>query len=231
MAVFSTGDELARPGQALKTGQVFDCNKPMLIALFSSLGLKVMDLGALPDDPTATREFFEEQKNQFDLIVSSGSVSVGNRDFLKPSFEAAGGSIECWKVAVKPGKPVMFGTLGRTLLTALPGNPFAVFVGFALFVRPQIMRLSGHKERQLPWQAGCANFTWHRKAGRSELFPVRLVSDQSSGTMKLERLGHSVSATLFPLAEADGLAIVPADCESVSPGDQVLWQPFGSCWR
>ena len=226
MAVVSTGDELARPGQTLKTGQVFDCNKPMLAALFSSLGLKVADLGTLPDDPEATRDFFAEQRNKFDLIVSTGSVSFGNRDFLKPSFEAAGGSIKSWRVAVKPGKPVMFGTLGQTLLTALPGNPFAVFVGFSLFVKPQIARLSGWTGGLPRWQSGRADFTWRRKAGRAEVFPVAQTGDQSNGAVLLNRLGNSVSATLYPLSEADGLAIVSSDCGSVRQGDRIHWQPF-----
>lgn len=226
IAVVSTGDELASPGQALKPGQIFDCNKPMLIALIAGLGLSATDLGALPDDPSETRRFFEEQQDRFDLIVTTGSVSVGNRDFLKPSFEAAGGSIKSWRVAVKPGKPVMFGTLGKTVLTALPGNPFAVFVGFCLFVKPQIARLSGWAGETPRWQTGRANFVWQRKAGRAEVFPVSRAKDQANGAVVLDRLGNSVSATLYPLRQADGLAIVPADCNLVRQGDEISWQPF-----
>lgn len=226
VAVFSTGDELVAPGEPVGGGQIYDCNKPMLMALLAEMGIDAVNLGALPDDPVATRGFLLRHRNAFDLIISSGSVSVGERDFLKTAFEAAGGSIRSWKVAIKPGKPVMFGRLGKTAFTGLPGNPFAAFVGFNLFVRPQLMRLCGQNRAEVTWQTGQADFEWKRKAGRTEVFPVRRAIDPGSDTQKLVRLGNSVSATLFPLTGADGLAMVPADCETVNAGDPVQWFPF-----
>lgn len=226
VAVFSTGDELVEPGQPLKDGQIYDCNKPMLIALLASMGINAVDLGALPDDPIITQDFLSKHGDKFDLLISSGSVSVGARDFLKSAFEAVGGHIRSWKVAVKPGKPVMFGKLGRTVFTGLPGNPFAVFVGFNLFVRPQLKRMAGQSGSSMNWQEAKADFLWNRKPGRTEVFPVKVVRVQSTGEEKLKRLGNSVSATLFPLATADGLAMVPPDCDEIRPGDLIQWHAF-----
>lgn len=185
-----------------------------------------MDLGKLADDREATRKFLASCRNKFDLIVSSGSVSVGDRDYLKPAFKAADGQIKSWKVAVKPGKPVMFGKLGRTIFTGLPGNPFAAFVAFNLFVRPQLLQMSGQKGPASHWRTAKADFAWNRKTGRTEIFPVRYIRDEHTGEDRIVRLGNAVSATLFPLAEADGLARVPPECGEVRPGDQLHWHSF-----
>jgi molybdopterin molybdotransferase len=226
VAVFSTGDELAAPGEKAAAGQIYDCNKPMLLALLAELGIKAADLGALPDDLAATRELLNRCRDEYDLIVSSGSASVGERDYLKDAFTAAGGSIRNWKVAVKPGKPVVFGRLGKAVFTALPGNPFAAFVGFQLFLKPQISKLCGLKEARQQNMAAIADFSWDRKTGRAEVFPVKLTGCDQGELPRLERLGNSVSATLFPLTTADGLARVGPECAAVRPGDPLEWQPF-----
>ena len=226
VAVFSTGNELVEPGHPLKDGQIYDCNRPMLIALLASIGIDAVDLGGLPDEPQITQDFLSEHKGRFDLLISSGSVSVGDRDFLKSAFQGAGGHITSWKVAVKPGKPVMFGKLGKTVFAGLPGNPFAVFVGFWLFVRPQLMRMAGQASFSTRLRQAVADFSWSRKPGRTEVFPVRLTDDKCAGCEKLKRLGNSVSATLFPLANADGLAIIPADCQKIRRGDPIEWHSF-----
>lgn len=224
VGVFSTGDELA--GNTCRPGQIHDANRPMLMALCAQMGAEVTDLGVLPDDLAKTTQAFESIRDQFDLVLTSGAVSVGGRDHIRDALIAAGGTLKGWRVAIKPGKPVVFGRLGRTLITGLPGNPFASFVGFHLFAAAQIARLSGARPTKFAPHRASSGFEWARKAGRAEVFPVTLTEQTAEGLPILKRLGASVSATLFPLAEADGLAIVPAQTDRVAPGDPIDWHPF-----
>ncbi|MCK0143628.1 gephyrin-like molybdotransferase Glp [Aliiroseovarius sp. F20344] len=226
VGVFSTGDELAT--RKRRPGQIHDANRPMLMSLCAQLGTEVTDLGTLPDDLGKTTEAFANIRDQFELVLTSGAVSIGGRDHIRDALVAAGGTLDGWRVAIKPGKPIAFGRLGQTIVTGLPGNPFASFVGFHLFAAPQIARLSGARSAKFAPNRASSGFEWARKAGRAEVFPVKLTEHSPEGLPILERLGASVSATLFPLAEADGLAIVPAETDSVAPGDCLHWQPFCS---
>ncbi|PYG25453.1 molybdopterin molybdotransferase MoeA [Pelagimonas varians] len=224
IAVFSTGDELASGKR--KLGQIPDANRPMLIALAQVAGADVDDLGILSDDLEATVAALKNLGAQYDLILTSGAVSMGGKDHIREALVAAGGDVQGWRVALKPGKPVMFGKLGGAAFTGLPGNPFAVHVGFHMYVLPQIARLLGAVPAPFAPVPAVAGFNWTRKAGRAEVFPVRLVRYDSTGMPVLERLGRSVSATLLPLGQADGLAIVPADCGEISTGAPLSWRPF-----
>jgi len=226
IAIFSTGDELITAGEPITSGQIYDCNKPMLVALLSEMGFEVDDLGSLPDDQLATQKMMEKCRSGYDYVLSTGSVSVGERDYLKSAFLQAGGDIGNWKVAVKPGKPVLFGRLGEAVFTGLPGNPFAAYVGFHLFVKPQLRKMSGAAEFAQSPVTAIADFNWQRKSGRAEFFPVELNGKSDAGLPKLRRLGNSVSATLFPLMSADGLAQVPAECAEIKCGDAIQWQAF-----
>ncbi|MCW9043436.1 MAG: molybdopterin molybdotransferase MoeA [Pseudopelagicola sp.] len=224
IAVFSTGDELGQGPRA--PGQIHDANRPMLLALAQQAGAEVTDLGILPDDPHITAAALAGLEAGFDLILSSGAVSMGGKDHIRSAFIAAGGTVHGWRVALKPGKPVMFGSLGAAAFTGLPGNPFAVFVGFHMFVRPQLDRLLGASPETFAPVPAVAGFEWVRKSGRAEVFPVRLASYTSAGLPVLNRLGQSVSATLLPLGGADGLAIVPAECCEITPDAPLFWRPF-----
>ena len=224
VAVFSTGDELAEGRRG--PGQIPDANRPMLCALLTQSGAEVHDLGILPDDPGATEAAFRALGDVYDLVVTTGAVSMGGKDHIRAALVAAGGKIAAWRVALKPGKPVMFGSLGRTAFTGLPGNPFAVHVGFHIFVAPQIARLLGAKLKSFAQVPAIASFDWRRKPGRAEVFPVRQAGYDAAGLPMLKRLGQGVSATLLPLGAADGLAMVPASTVAIAPGDALHWHPF-----
>ncbi|MDU8929347.1 molybdopterin molybdotransferase MoeA [Alisedimentitalea sp. MJ-SS2] len=224
VGIFSTGDELT--GGPHAQGAIFDANRPMLMALCRAAGVDVTDLGVLPDDLEATTQAFERLGDQFDLVFTSGAVSIGGRDHVRAALMAAGGTLDGWRVAIKPGKPIAFGRIGKTVLTCLPGNPFAAFVGFHLFARPQIAVLSGATPESFAMRRAKAGFDWTRRPGRAEVFPVCVADHDEQGTPILERLGNSVSATLFPMVEADGLAIVSASSATVAPGDSLRWQRF-----
>ena len=223
VAVFSTGDELTGGGNP---GRIHDANRPMLLTLAREAGAEAEDMGILPDDlPTTTRALFA-LGDQFDLILTSGAVSMGGRDHMRDAIVAAGGALTGWRVALKPGKPVAFGRIGKTAITGLPGNPFSAYTGFHLFAGPQIARLAGAAPAPFASVPARAGFGWSRKPGRAEVFPARHAGHDPAGVPILERLGAGVSATLFPLAEADGLGIVSAETDRVEAGDSLTWQPF-----
>ncbi|TDL78266.1 molybdopterin molybdotransferase MoeA [Palleronia sediminis] len=224
VAVYSTGDELSEG--VCRPGHIPDANRPMLCALLAEAGAEVEDRGILPDDLDATAAAFAALDDRFDLIVTSGAVSMGGKDHVRAALRAAGGDLDGWRVALKPGKPVMFGRLGTAAFTGLPGNPFAVHVGFHLFVAAQLARLVGATPADFATDPAVAGFDWTRKPGRAEVFPVRRTGHDTAGRPVLERLGKSVSATLAPLAAADGLAMVPAATHHVAQGDTIHWQPF-----
>lgn len=224
VGVFSTGDELAKAARG--PGGIHDANRPMLMALARAAGAEVTDLGILPDDLAATTRAFAGLGDRFDLVLTSGAVSVGGRDHVRDALIAAGGRLDGWRVAIKPGKPVAFGRIGATIVTGLPGNPLSAYVGFHLFVAPQIARIAGGAAPAFARVPASAGFTWKRKPGRAEVFPVRLAGYGKAGVPILERLGNGVSATLFPLAGADGLALVPATTEKVEPGQVIHWHPM-----
>lgn len=224
VAVFSTGDEITETGRG--AGQIFDANRPMLIALANAMGADVQDCGILPDDLDNSARRLAEIAGDVDMILTSGAVSMGGRDFLRPALEAAGGTIDAWRVAMKPGKPVMFGALSGCIVTGLPGNPMAALIGFHVFVQPQLRKMCGQPARTFAAYSATAGFSWKRKPGRDEVFPVRLSGNTLTGQPELQRLGQGVSATLLPVADADGLAIIPGQTVEVSPGDPLMWQPF-----
>ena len=224
VAVLSTGDELT--ADLLRAGQIYDANRPMLLSMVQAAGAEALDAGVLPDEPGPLATRLSELARTADLVLTSGGVSMGGRDPLRPAFLAAGGTVAAWRVALKPGKPIVFGRLGPAAFTGLPGNPLAAFVGFQLFATAQIARLCGTEPAPFAAFRGRAAFSWRRRPGRQEVFPVRCLGMDETGLPLLQRLGNGVSATLFPLAGADGLAIVAADCADVSPGQMLRWQPL-----
>ncbi|MEM9577799.1 MAG: gephyrin-like molybdotransferase Glp [Pseudomonadota bacterium] len=224
VGILSTGNELTK-GAA--TGAcIRDVNRPMLLALASAAGAQVIDLGIIPDTIDATVDALQEASARCDLILTSGAVSMGGKDHMRDAVLRVGGQIDGWRVAIKPGKPVMFGRLGKAIITGLPGNPFAAFVGFHLFAGPQIARLAGARVQPVLSTPAEAAFDWARKPGRAEVFPARLRGYSPAGLPRIERLGNSVSATLFPLSDADGIALVSADVARIAPGDALRWHAF-----
>ncbi|HEV7816096.1 MAG TPA: gephyrin-like molybdotransferase Glp, partial [Janthinobacterium sp.] len=135
VAVFFTGDELAMPGQALAPGAIYNSNRFTLRALLENLGCAISDYGIVPDALDATRAVLRDAAREHDLIITSGGVSVGEEDHIKPAVEAEG-KLNMWQIAVKPGKPLAFGEVGPAFFVGLPGNPVSSFVTFLLFVRP-----------------------------------------------------------------------------------------------
>ena len=224
VALFSTGDELAMPGEPLKPGAIYNSNRFTLRALIESLGAVCTDLGIVEDTLAATRDALRRAAEGNDLIVTCGGVSVGEEDHLKPAV-AAEGRIDLWQVAIKPGKPLAFGEVRRTDASTahfigLPGNPVSAFVTFALAVRPVLLRLQGATDLAPRPIAMRADFAWPRPDRRREFMRVR--RNAAGG---LDLFPNQGSGVLTSTVWADGLVDKPAGA-TIARGDRVRFLPF-----
>jgi len=219
VALLATGDELVPPGQPLPPGGVYNSNRPQLQALLAALGCLVDDLGAIPDSFAATEAALARAAERNDLILSTGGVSVGEADFVKPAVEALG-SLSLWRLAIKPGKPLAFGRIGSAYFIGLPGNPVSSFVTFVLIVRPFLLRLMGADEVLPTVITVPAAFTWSKPDARREFLRARLEADGRATIFP-----DQGSATIASLTWANGLVEIP-ERTPVNPGDPVRFWPF-----
>jgi molybdopterin molybdotransferase len=204
-SIISTGDELAAPGAELRAGQIYDSNTPLLQALLRKCGAVVESSEHCADDDAATAGAVS-RGIQSDVLIITGGVSVGARDFVKSAITAAGGQIDLWHVAVKPGKPFLFGRAGDCAIFGLPGNPVSAFVTFLLFVRPALLKLAGAADEGLSLPS----------------FAVRVESDVANdgprphylrGLVRngaFEPVGRQESHAVFGLSRANALLLVPS---------------------
>jgi molybdopterin molybdotransferase len=224
VALLSTGDELVMPGEPLKPGAIYNSNRFMLRALLQAAGCECTDLGIVPDRLQATRDALRRAAEGHDLILSSGGVSVGEEDHLKPAVTAEG-RLELWQVAIKPGKPLAFGAVrqagGREVLfIGLPGNPVSSFVTFLLCVAPVLRALQGADPappRGLPLRA---DFDWPKADKRREFLRVRLNAQGG-----LDLFANQSSGVLTSTVWADGLVDNPPG-RTLQRGDIVQFLPL-----
>ena len=225
VAVFFTGDELTMPGEPLKPGAIYNSNRFMLRGLLQQLGCEVTDLGNVPDTLEATRLALRQASKGHDLIVTSGGVSVGEEDHIKPAVEAEG-RLNLWQIAIKPGKPLAFGEVRRendsanAFFVGLPGNPVSSFVTFLLFVRPFILKLQGRSDISAPSYLLRADFDWLKPDRRNEFLRVKINSQGS-----LDLFPNQSSGVLTSAAWGDGLLDCPAG-QGFKKGDMVRYIPF-----
>ena len=220
VALFSTGDELVMPGQPLPPGGVYNSNRFQLRALLQQLGCEVTDLGIVPDRLAATREVLRDAAQGHDLILTSGGVSVGEEDHVKPAVEAEG-TLDLWKIAMKPGKPLAYGRVGAAAFIGLPGNPVSSFVTFLMMVRPFILATQGVSDVQPRTLQLRADFDWPRPDRRREFLRAR--TNAAGG---VELYGHQGAAALSSIVWADGLVDAPPD-EPIAQGSLVRFLPYG----
>lgn len=227
VALFSTGDELVMPGDVppaqMKPGAIYNSNRFFLRAMLLRLGCEVSDLGIVPDRREATVAALREAAQGHDLILTSGGVSVGEEDHIKPAVERLG-TLQLWQIAMKPGKPFAYGQIphagGSAHFMGLPGNPVSSFVTFGLLVRPFLLRLQGVRDVAPKTIAANAGFDWPRADKRREFLRVRQGAD---GTLEL--FPNQSSGVLTSAAWADGVVDNPAG-QTIARGDTVRFLPF-----
>ncbi len=239
VACFFTGDELAMPGEPLRPGAIYNSNRFVLVSLLRRLGCVVHELGNVPDSLPATRAALRSAAAGNDLIVTSGGVSVGEEDHVKPAVQAEG-ELRLWQIAMKPGKPLAYGQVRRAPgggagaggeqpdgsgfahFIGLPGNPVSSFVTFLLMVRPFVLRLQGAHDVSPRAIAMRADFDWPKPDRRREFLRVRL--NERGG---LERFPNQGSAVLTSTVWGDGLLDNPPQ-RAIAAGDVVRYLPFAA---
>lgn len=228
VAMFFTGDELTMPGQTLKPGAIYNSNRFVLRGLLENLGCEITDYGIVPDNREATRDALRRAAQEHDLILTSGGVSVGEEDHVKPAVEAEG-RLNMWQIAMKPGKPLAFGEVhrvegGNAFFIGLPGNPVSSFVTFLIFVRPFILHQQGVAADALAPQALAmrADFDWPKADRRQEFLRVKI---NAGGGLDL--FPHQGSGVLTSAVWGDGLVDNPAG-QTIARGDTLRFLPFSA---
>ncbi len=224
VALFSTGDELAMPGETLKPGAIYNSNRFTLRGLIESFGGRHDDLGIIADRLDATRAALKRAVESNDLIVTCGGVSVGEEDHLKPAVEQEG-QLDLWQISIKPGKPLAFGEVFRrdgssAWFIGLPGNPVSSFVTFLFTVRPVLLKLQGATDLAPRSITMRADFAWPRPDKRREFLRVR--RNDSGG---LDLFPNQGSGVLTSTLWGDGLVDNPGD-RTIAPGDSVAYFSF-----
>jgi molybdopterin molybdotransferase len=223
VGLLSTGSELRGPGAVLASGDLYDSNRPMLAALLSRPCVSLHDLGTVPDDPEQLAARFA-QTADLDLVVVSGGVSVGEADWVRPVL-AQRGRLDFWRVAVKPGRPLVFGRLGNCWLMGLPGNPVSAYVTFRLFVEPVVARMAGMQVREpLTLLAPIGEIVRHR-GDRTSFLRGRWITSQDNSRAVIP-LAAQGSAMLTSLAQADCLIELPAGQTAFPAGTVVKVWPL-----
>lgn len=219
VALFSTGDELAMPGEPLKPGGLYNSNRYTLRTLLEGIGCEVSDLGIVPDRLDATRAALREAAAGHDLILTSGGVSVGEEDHVKPAVEAEG-RLDLWQIAIKPGKPLAFGQVGQAAFIGLPGNPVSSLVTFLLLVRPFLLACQGRSDLQpqVLWLE--AGFDWPRPDRRREFLRARVDRD---GRVVIH--ADQGASALISTVWANGLVEVPPSTP-IEAGQRVRFLPY-----
>jgi molybdopterin molybdotransferase len=228
VAILSTGDELRSIGQPLQPGCVYDSNRYILWGLLQSLGVEVLDLGVVRDDPAALREAFQQAAANADAVISTGGVSVGEADHTKRVM-AELGDVLFWKMAMRPGRPMALGRIAsgghQAMLFGLPGNPVAVMVSFYALVREALLRMSGANPQALPWLRARSVQALRKKPGRTEYLRA-VVSRAADGQWQVAITGNQGSGVLSSVSQANGLMVLAHEQGDIAAGDWVDVMPL-----
>ncbi|MGZ5027446.1 MAG: molybdopterin molybdotransferase MoeA [Methylobacter sp.] len=224
IAYFSTGDELTSLGLPLEPGKIYDSNRAMLGGMLQDPSYSVADLGIIPDNKQLLENSLVEASVNYDAIITTGGASVGEADYVKEILQSCG-EVDFWKMAIKPGKPLAFGRIGRCCFFGLPGNPVAVAVTFQQIVAPALRQLSGAPSaKPLRFTATCTTLL-KKSPGRLE-YQRGILSQDEHGEFLVASAGHQGSHILGSMSQSNCYIVLPETCNGVQAGDKVIVEPF-----
>ena len=223
VAFFSTGDELISIGETLKPGHLYDSNRYTFYGMLTRLGVELVDMGVVRDEPKILRRTFLEAAESAEVILTSGGVSVGEADLTKEILSELG-QIHFWKIAIKPGHPLAFGKIHDAVFFGLPGNPVSVMVTFYQLVQPILEWMMGIERHRPLWKVKCLS-QFKKKPGRTE-FLRGILEQDSQGEWVVRSTGPQGSGILRSMSEGNCFIIFPAEQERIHPGEWVEIQPF-----
>jgi molybdopterin molybdotransferase len=218
VAILSTGDELVEPGETLLAGKIYNSNRYLLKGFLKKLNMNIIDIGVVQDNLDATKASLEKAAASADCIISTGGVSVGDEDHIKRAVSELG-MLDVWRIALKPGKPLAFGSVGNTPFFGLPGNPVSTFVTFLLFVKPFLSQYQGQIYNSPTTILLTANFSNIANPKRQEYVRVKLNGN------KLELFPNQSSGVLSSVVQADGLGVIPIG-HTINIGDTIEFISF-----
>ncbi|HET8807270.1 MAG TPA: bifunctional molybdopterin-guanine dinucleotide biosynthesis adaptor protein MobB/molybdopterin molybdotransferase MoeA [Methylophaga sp.] len=224
VAFFSTGDELKSIGETLSPGDIYDSNRYTLFAMLEQAGVDILDMGVVKDDQKAIRSALQSAADNADVVITSGGVSVGDADYIKPLL-AELGQMNFWKIAMKPGRPLTFGYLLNTPFFGLPGNPVSVMVTFYQFVLPALQKMSGATLNAALLLPAIAAAPIRKRPGRFE-FQRGVMETTTDGQLTVRMTGEQGSGILSSMSQANCFILLDEDCDGITAGDLVTIQPF-----
>lgn len=219
VAYFSTGDEILSLGELPREGAVYDSNRYTVFGMLRRMGIEVIDMGVVRDDPAALEAAFRGAAAAADAIITSGGVSVGEADFTKTMMRQLG-DVAFWKIAMRPGRPMAVGRIGESVLFGLPGNPVAVMVTFLAFVRPALLHLMGATQPSAPLLRAVSPEPIRKKPGRTE-YQRGVVTRCDDGNLQVVITGNQGSGVLSSMVQANGLIVLHHDQGNIEAGDTV----------
>jgi molybdopterin molybdotransferase len=223
VAFFATGDELASIGSALREGEVYDSNRYTLHGMLARLGVELLDMGVVRDDPAALEKAFRHASESADVVITTGGVSVGEADFVK-QLMARLGEVLFWKIAMRPGRPMAFGRIGNAFLFGLPGNPVAVMVTFYQFVRDALLYMQGREDAALPLLQVPSVENLRKVPGRTEYQRGVLYFEKDG--WRVRTTGQQGSGVLRSMSEANCFIVLEHERGPVKAGEPVSVQLF-----
>jgi molybdopterin molybdotransferase len=223
VAFFSTGDELQPVGTKLAEGQIYDSNRYTLHGMLTQLGVEIIDMGVIRDDPTAIETAFTQAAQQADAIITSGGVSVGEADFVKATLDKLG-KVDFWRIAMKPGKPLAIGKINNALFFGLPGNPVSVMATFYLFATPALRQMMGQSISPPLHVTAISKGKLKKTPGRMDFQRGQLSNE--NGRLVVDATGMQASHILSGMSRANCFIVLPREAGDIEAGSEVDVIPF-----